>query len=379
MAGRRANGEGALFQRETGRHAGKWIARITIEGPNGKPKHVDRMFAKQAEAKAYLREQLNNIAKGRAPIVSSQSLGDYLESWLEHRVRPRVGRNTYDRYRSAVRTHVLPDQVATMPIASLNPKALNDLIDRRRALGAKPPTLHNIRVTLNVALHDAVHEELIHDNPAAKIPVQKRTRQEVRFLTPEQTKALFDAAKNHEVLPLLVVATRTGMRLSELLGLTWDCVDFANRKVTIKQQLQRHDGKFYLAETKTAGTRRTVTVSPAVIEQLKVLKGQELLGKSPGEDSIPNLVFRTKTGTPYHRKTILDWTNKFMEEAEIPAYGFHALRHTCASILINGGADPLRVQRHLGHSNVRVTMSTYAHLFEERLEENHDILDRALS
>lgn len=378
MAKRRANGEGALFQRTTGRHAGKWVARVYAPGPNGLLQPVDRMFSTQAEAKTYLRGQLNRIAEGKPAATKSVALGRYLLTWLEDRAKPRMSQNTFDRYRSAVKVHILNDVIATQPLTQVNAKAILDMLGRRRALGAKPPTLQNIRATLSVALEDARREDMILDNPANKIPPQVRHKSDARFLTAEQSRALLAAAEGHEVYPLLVVALRVGLRLSEILGLTWDCIDFENKKITVKQQLQRHDGKFYIAETKTAGTRRTVKVHDQVLRQFKLAKeAQESAQNTPAE--IPNLVFRTRSGAPYHRKTILDWTNKFMKEAEIPEHGFHALRHTCASILINEGADPLRVQKHLGHSNVRVTMGTYAHLFDERLDENNEILDRALS
>lgn len=378
MAKRRANGEGALFQRTTGRHAGKWVARIYAPDATGKLKPIDRLFNTQAEAKAYLRAQINRLAEGKPVTTQSVTLGAYLTTWLSDRAKPRLSPNTYDRYESATNVHIRNDAIASMPLAQVNAKAILDLLARRRALGAKPPTLQNIRATLSVALEDARREDLILDNPVGKIPPQVRHKSDARFLPPEQAKALVDAAEGHEVQPLLIVALRVGLRLSELLGLTWDCIDFENKKLTIKQQLQRHDGKFYIGETKTTGTRRTVTVHEEVLKQFELAKAAQ--DDEPATHAeVPNLVFRSRSGAPYHRKTILDWTNKFMREAEIPEHGFHALRHTCASILINGGADPLRVQKHLGHSNVRVTMGTYAHLFDERLEENHDILNRALS
>lgn len=378
MAKRRANGEGALFQRTTGRHAGKWVARIFAPGPTGKLKPIDRLFNTQAEAKAHLRAQINRLAEGKPVTTQSVTLGTYLATWLADRAKPRMSQNTFARYESAIVIHIRNDAITTMPLSQVNAKAILDLLARRRAQGAKAPTLQNIRATLSVALEDARREDLILDNPVSKIPPQVRHKSDARFLTPEQSKALLDAAEGHEVRPLLVVALRVGMRLSEILGLTWDCIDFANKKITIKQQLQRHDGKFYIGETKTSGTRRTVKVHPEVLKQFELAK--ETQSDEPdAESEVPNLVFRSRSGAPYHRKTILDWTNRFMKEAGIPEHGFHALRHTCASILINAGADPLRVQKHLGHSNVRVTMGTYAHLFDERLDENNEILDRALS
>ncbi|MHB8637988.1 MAG: tyrosine-type recombinase/integrase, partial [Fimbriimonadaceae bacterium] len=99
--------------------------------------------------------------------------------------------------------------------------------------------------------------------------------------------------------------------------------------------------------------------------------------ESAVETQVPDLVFVAPSGQPIHRKTAYESTNELMKRAKVPAVGFHALRHTCASILINRGADSLRVQRHLGHSNVRMTLDTYSHLFEERLKENVDLLDQA--
>lgn len=89
------------------------------------------------------------------------------------------------------------------------------------------------------------------------------------------------------------------------------------------------------------------------------------------------LVFLSLAGQPHHRKTVYEATNELMKAAGVPQVGFHSLRPTCASTLINRGADALRVQRQLGHSNVRMTLETYSHLFEERLKENVALLDQA--
>jgi site-specific recombinase XerD len=118
-------------------------------------------------------------------------------------------------------------------------------------------------------------------------------------------------------------------------------------------------------------------MAEAVADKLKALKGGSLLAAGVNGSNIPALVFLSPAGQPQHRKTVLERTNDLMKSAAISQVGFHALRHTCASILINRGADALRVQRQLGHSNVRMTLDTYSHLFEERLKENVDLLEQA--
>ncbi len=77
-------------------------------------------------------------------------------------------------------------------------------------------------------------------------------------------------------------------------------------------------------------------------------------------------------------KTVLELVNEAMKTAKVPETGFHPLRHTCASILINSGADALQVQRQLGHSSVRMTLEAYSHFFEVRLQANIDLMQKAL-
>jgi len=379
MAGRRASGEGALFQRQDGRHKGKWIARVQIgTDEKGKPIRKDFMFRTQAEAKDKLRSCLEDLKKGRVPVTKSQKLGDYLDAWLENRVKPNTSPNTYGRYKSAVETHVKPDAIAAKQLTTIGVRDLNDFFARRTKEGAKPPTIFNIRATLSTAIQEAIRDELLYDNPVRKTICPRQEEKSIRFLDAKQVKKLADHIEGTPMDALILTAIYTGMRLSELLGLTWDNVDFSRQTIAINQQLQRHDKRFYLAPLKTRGGKRTIPMGSKVAEKLKAIKGGQMLTERESP-AIPNLVFIPESGMPWHRKTVLELTNELMKGAGVPEVGFHALRHTCASILINGGADALRVQRQLGHSSVRMTLETYSHLFEERLQGNVDLIDRALA
>lgn len=380
MAGRRAIGEGSLFQRTSGRHKGKWLARVvTGHDENGKQKRIDFLCPTQAAARAKLREVLEDLNKGREPITKSDKLSDYLDDWLAKRIKPNKAPNTYDRYRSAVTCHINKDQIAHIRLKEIRVRHIHDLLSRRAAEKAKPATLLNIRATLSAAMQQAVRDELIHENPALKSECPRQAEKGIKFLNAKEAKLLVAQSNDHEIGPLILTAMYTGMRLSELLGLTWDRVDFHKKTITIDQQLQRHDKAFYLAPLKTRAGRRTIPMASAVGEKLKALKGGSVLASSEVITPVPNLVFVTAARQPWHRKNILNHINEIMSKAKVPVIGFHALRHTCASILINGGADALRVQRQLGHCSVRMTLETYSHLFEERLHGNVDLIDQALA
>lgn len=360
------------------------MARIQIGvDAKGKPKRKDFLFATQAAAKSKLRQSINDVEKGREPLSKTQRLSDYLDYWLEKRVKAKVAPNTFDRYTSAVNFHIKQDPVSRLPLSEIKARHINDLLDRSArgrgedAKPAKPYTLTSIRAVLSTAFQQAVKEDLIYDNPVGKSDAPKQAPRRLKFLNKEEAKLLIEGSKGHTLEPLILVAIYTGMRLSELIGLTWDRIDFSKKTISVDRQLQRHDGKFYFAPLKR-GTGRTMPLAPAALEKLKALKGASLLRQSSLPDGLQDLVFITPDGLPFHRKTVLDWTKSLMEVAKVPVLDFHTLRHTCASILINAGADVLQVQRQLGHANVRVTLMTYSHLFEERLHDNNAILSKAL-
>jgi len=381
---KRANGEGGLFERKSGRHKGKWLARVLVGyTQEGKPIRKDYLCKTQAEAKAKLRGAISDQEKGRDPILKAKRLSEYLDYWLENRVKGRVSSNTYSRYKGAVNVHVKADPVARMQLPSIKGKHINDLLDRsvKGREGVKPAgpsTITNIRAVLSAAFEQAVKEDEIHDNPVRKSDPPRQSQRDLKFLNAEDARKLLDASKGHTLEALITTAIYTGMRLSELLGLTWDRIDLKKQTITVDRQLQRDEGQFCFSPLKRDGGRRSMPLSKTVVEHLSLLKAARMLNEFEPMAGFEDLVFVTPTGQPFHRKTVLDWTKGLMKKAGVSELDFHTLRHTCASILINNGADALQVQRQLGHANVRITLTTYSHLFEERLHDNVSMLDKAL-
>lgn len=157
----------------------------------------------------------------------------------------------------------------------------------------------------------------------------------------------------------------TGMRIGELLALTYEDIDFEMRSITINKSYQRIKGKDMITPPKTPKSNRKVTIPPFLAEELKeycrVLYGI--------------------TGT----ERMFRFTKSFMEheivrgikETGVKRIRLHDLRHSHASLLVDMGFQPLEIAERLGHEKIETTLNTYSHLYPNKQAELADGLEIA--
>jgi integrase len=176
-----------------------------------------------------------------------------------------------------------------------------------------------------------------------------------RFLSRDEMRRLL-AAASPAYKPALATGLFAGLRVSELLGLSWDDVDLKEKVLRVRFQMDRAGKREPL---KTAAAFRQVVLMRQLGRELR----RASLASSfsdPGD-----LVFTTSTGrTLGHRNLTARGLEKACERAALSDVTFHALRHTFASMLIAKGHDPVFVSRQLGHANPAITLRVYAHLFD---------------
>jgi integrase len=160
--------------------------------------------------------------------------------------------------------------------------------------------------------------------------------------------------------PLIVTAIFTGMRISELRGLTWDCVDFDARLIHVQKRADRFNE---MGKPKSRTSKRSIPMAPIVYDTLKswvsVCAGGDL-----------NLVFPNGKGNIENHSNIhnrvfvpLLIENGIVDDAGKPKFSFHALRHAAASLFIEQNWPPKKIQSLMGHSSINMTMDVYGHLF----------------
>jgi integrase len=225
------------------------------------------------------------------------------------------------------------------------------------------------------ALQAAVREELIARNVAKLVQVSAPTYEVNRGIDADEARSLRVVAKNDRFYALYVLALYVGLRRGELLGLRWEDIDLAGGLLEVRRSLQRVGGRLQPVTPKTRSSRRTVPLVGICVEALadhreRQEKERELAG-SAWVDS--GYVFTTTTGTPVEPDNLRRSWYPIRDAAGLDEVRFHDLRHSCVTLLLELGTPPHIVRDIVGHSDIDVTMTIYAHA---SLEEKRAALRR---
>jgi integrase len=163
---------------------------------------------------------------------------------------------------------------------------------------------------------------------------------------------------------LYVLALYLGLRRGELLGLCWQDVDLDESKLEVVQTLQRVGGSLRLVPPKTEDSARTTPLPPPCVEALREHKKRQFAERA---DAWPDwedhdVVFPSRRGTPMEPDNLRRSWSAIRAEVGLGSTRFHDLRHTCVTLLLDLGTPPHIVREIVGHSDIEVTMTIYAHV-----------------
>ena len=280
---RRGQGEGSLYQRKDGR----WAATFDLGWRDGRRLRRSLYAPTRREVVEKLKAARKAIEAGLQPTSDRLTVAAYLADWLDA-TRETVRPSTWTRYAGMVRTHHLPG-LGRIPLSKL---AASDVERMLRDMDGSPRTRHHARAILRTALARAVRHGLILRNAAALAEPPRVEHREVEAWEASQVRTFLQSVRGHRLEALFTVAVVTGLRQSELLGLRWSDVDLSAGTLTVRQSLQRVDGKMTAVETKTARSRRTVPLPELALLALRALRTAQ-------DGGIGSLyVFTTATGGP---------------------------------------------------------------------------------
>lgn len=215
---------------------------------------------------------------------------------------------------------------------------------------------------VRAALSTARREGLIRHNPAADLVLPHRERveeddeEDVKALSRDQLRMLLAMAPKRYALLLLLIAS-TGLRVSEAIGLQRKHLQLDGSQPHVRAR--RAIVKRRVEPPKTKYGRRSVPLPASLVVKLRAHVA-ELENTEPDA-----LVFPSTVGTPLDPDTIRrDFLKAAMEEIDAAGLGFHALRHTYASLQLAAGVNVLQLSRALGHHSAAFTLLVYTHLLE---------------
>jgi integrase len=401
--GRKANGEGTVYQRKDGR----WEASGYVLGTDGIRKRISVYGATRKQAMGKLTEKLAHSNKGLLVAGRTGTLGAYLDHWLDTVARHTLRSNTFDRYQAVVRLYIKP-YLGNKNLTALTARDVRTWlarvretcqcchqgIDARRAPAKKNPgnkprccaigqcchktlsemTVQYLRTVLNSALQHAVREDELPRNVARNIKMPTARSQTFEPLTPEEARKLLTACANHPHGALIELTLRTGLRKSEVLGLRWSDLNLETGTLTVAQTLQRTKNGLVIAPTKTYRSLRRVALPRQCTTTLTAHREQQDKDRAAAGDHWQEngLVFTNPWGRALDPVNLLRRFHTLCDHAGIRRIRFHDLRHSCATLLLEQGVELVTIKELLGHANIGVTGNTYAHV---RLRLQHDAIE----
>jgi integrase len=344
-----------------------------------------------------MEETLGKAKKGIDLKGERQTLAQFLDVWMTETQIPKLRPSTVKSYESYIRLHIVP-KLGHIPLGELtvqdvqrflNACSRDGRVKRAKpkqdgsdeiAPGLSPRSVQYIRAILRAALAQAESWGYVERNVAKLATPPRQRPKAVEALSANQAQKLISATREDRLGALFAAAIYTGMRQGELLGLRWPDVEVEAGTLRVRQAVQKIDDKWQFVEPKSANGKRTVPLCEPVREVLKLQKERVRAMRAHADTAWEEwgLVFPSAIGTPLDSSNVTHHLQRCLEEAGLPRVSFHALRHTCGSLLHQEGVPARTIMEILGHSQITLTLGTYCHASDAMFDEAAGALARAL-
>lgn len=309
---------------------------------------------------------------GCLPEPTKMTVEEWLLAWLD--TYCMVKNSSRTKYESVMQNHIIP-AIGKIQLQKLTAQHVQRMYNQKLREGKAVKTVKDIHGILHKPLEKAVQLGYLQRNVCDACDLPKTEKKEMRPIIDSEIPQFLQAIKGARYEALFYVAMFTGMRQGELLGLTWDCINFERGTIRLYQQLCpiKKKGEQYVFGSLKNGQARTIEPAAAVMEVLRKVKEQQLEWQQQCGDIWDNpqgLVFTNEIGGHLCHFTVLKHLKKAVEAIGLKEVRFHDLRHTFAVLSLENGADMKTVSATMGHATVAFTMDKYGHVSNAMRTEN---------
>lgn len=392
------------------RHDGRYSARFVSSSGKRKERYFESLQAardwledaryedRHSVSLAPFESVEEDILERNAPLTdfSDITVDGWYEFWMNNLVS-HLAWNTQRNYRERYVQNVQPI-IGKMRVRDVRPmhcrKVLNDM--NRNYKGS---TIKQTYIMMGTMLRAAVMNDVVQKHPmnGVRYTCTVKAPSEIKYLTIEEQRLFLNAARRSHNYRQYALVLETGLRTGEMIGLTWDDVDFKHRTLTVSKTLSYRYGRdaWIAGPPKTAASYRTIPLTDRAYDILREIYDERdtrkrsdglsetlrYMDRQTGVEKtlrMKDLVFiNYRSGMPNKNSSYDTHLYKLCDEAGIKRFCMHALRHTYATRAIERGVNPKALQELLGHSSLQTTMDTYVHVTDESKRSAVELFQRA--
>lgn len=421
------------FDKDGNRKKPNWEYRFEAAQVGGKRKQISKAgFPTKKDALTAGTKALAEYNRsGQTFSPSEISVADYLDNWMDTYCKMNLKYSTQLGYSGIIENHLKP-AFGHYRLSALQSSTVQDYANHLKSEGFSKSTAVGIISTLSAAMEYAIEPlQYIRYNPCSRVRMPKfeQSKKGRTYITNDQFARILDRFPegNTFFIPLMI-GYYTGLRISETFGLTWDDIDLEKSELTVNKQICKRNygvdvrkvlekkGKkeqksaWYFSAPKTRSSVRTIKIGKMLHDALekekhrqeenrmqygeyytehylspeKDEKGDTIYRIMPGESTLKsplekvNLICIRENGEYISTDSFKYCARVIHNELHID-FDYHSLRHTHATMLVEGGANIKDVQMRLGHSNIGTTLQTYAHDTEDMKNQSVEIFEKAAS
>ena len=369
-----------IYQRKDGLYHARFVVKAG--------KRHEKYFQTIPEARNWI-EQAKYADKHEDMFCPSDTTVDaWFSFWIENIVGD-LAPNTLRNYRERYKQNIQPI-IGKMLLSDVKPMHCKKVLLSMDADYAGS-TIRKTYITMGTLFKAAKMNDLITKHPMDGVRFTKPVRAvaDIKCLTTDEQQKFMKAAKRSHNYAQYALLLETGLRTGEVIGLTWDAIDWKARTLTVNKTLEfRHKQKTWRAgPPKTQQSYRTIPLTSHAYDILKQLYSQvserkesellnstlEYMDRRTGETAslcMRDLVFiNWRTGEPAKNSSYDTHLYKLCDEAGIRRFCMHALRHTYATRAIESGMQPKVLQKLLGHASIKTTMDRYVHVTNDSMSK----------
>lgn len=329
-------------------------------------------FRTKKEASIAAAQVEANIAQGITSIKKNIAFAQYFLEWYQTYKKDisAITLNSYQATYNKILTHF-----KETPLQKITKRDYQTFLNDLGETNAKD-TNRKLNGYIRTCLKEAIDEELIKNDFTRNVTVTGSSgkKSSEKFLDYTSSQLLLqDLHKNIDQgieNIMLILALSTGLRYGELIGLCINDLDFKNNRIKVQRQWKYKEGGGF-GPLKTEKSERTISIDKLTMKALK----KHLITVKNDPANVHNLVFFEPSSdiSVVTNDRLNDTLRSILKRLSIkPLITAHGLRHTHSSILLYKGISILYVSEHLGHSNIDITTSTYAHVLKELRERDSE-------